>query len=74
VRDEKVKLGQFLRLDRVTERMECARERPGGPKEFSPGRQPWVQEALRSVGAPTGRKNKASEAGTLPDSAAPCGA
>jgi hypothetical protein len=36
-----------------------ATERPGGPKEFSPGRQPWVQKALVS-GSPSGAKEKAS--------------
>jgi hypothetical protein len=49
--------------------MECARERPGGPKEFSPGRQPWVQKAFQFAGAPAGRKNGALRRGltlTLP--------
>jgi hypothetical protein len=48
----------FVELLRVSERKDTSGRRPGGPKEFSPGRQPWVQKALLFAGAPAGRKKR----------------
>ena len=56
--DAEVRLRQLRRPERVSEHRKYARKRPGGPKEFSPGRQPWVQKALLFAGAPAGRKKR----------------
>ena len=42
----------------ASERTGTQGQRPGGPKELSPGRQPWVQKALWFAGAPAGRKKR----------------
>ena len=50
--------GIFLDLLHASERTGTQGQRPGGPKEPSPGRQPWVQKALWFAGAPAGRKKR----------------
>ena len=50
--------GIFLGLLHASERTGTQGQRPRGPKELSPGRQPWVQKALWLAAAPAGRKNK----------------
>jgi hypothetical protein len=49
--------GIFLDLLHASERTGTQGQRPGGPKELSPGRQPWVQKAW-FAGAPAGRKKR----------------
>jgi hypothetical protein len=50
--------GIFLDLLHASERTGTQGQRPEGPKELSPGRQPWVQKALWFAGAPAGRKKR----------------
>ena len=50
--------GIFLDLLHASERTGTQGQRPGGPKELSPGRQPWVQKALLFARAPAGRKKR----------------
>ena len=52
--------GISLGLLHASERTGTQGQRPEGPKELSPGREPWVQKALLFAGAPAGRKNKVS--------------
>ena len=56
--DTEVTLRQLGRLEGISKRIRYARKRPGGPIEFSPGRQPWVQKALQWARAPAGREKR----------------